>query len=96
MTSKELQNYTNEINYQKHMLANLGRFMNVSFLVASIGIVLIYVFNSKNLFITIVGIILLVMGVLASLVLGLGIRNGRANVNKVIDDLEAKTHQSGR
>ena len=58
MTEKELQNYTNEINYQKHMLENLGRYLNLMFLVASIGLVLIYVFHSKNLFITIVGFIL--------------------------------------
>ena len=92
MTEKELQNYTNEINYQKHMLENLGRYLNLMFLVASIGFVLIYVFHSKNLFITIVGFILTVIGVLGSLVFGLGIRNGRVNVNKVIDDLEAKSH----
>ena len=82
MTEQELiQGYETEIHYQKHMIENLGRWFSLFFTIASIGLVLIYFF---------VGIILSVIGILAMLVFGYGIYKGRLNLQKVIDDFEAK------
>ena len=91
MPEQELiQGYETEIHYQKHMIENLGRWFSLFFTIASIGLVLIYFFRQTNMILFIVGIILAVIGILAMLVFGYGIYKGRLNLQKVIDDFEAK------
>ena len=91
LTEKEfIKGYENEIAYQKHMIENLGRWFSLFFTIASIGLVLIYFFRQTNMILFIVGIILAVIGILAMLVFGYGIYKGRLNLQKVIDDFEAK------
>ena len=91
MIEQELiQGYETEIHYQKHMIENLGRWFSLFFTIASIGLVLIYFFRQTNMILFIVGIILAVIGILAMLVFGYGIYKGRLNLQKVIDDFEAK------
>ena len=72
------------------MIENLGRWFSLFFTIASIGLVLIYFFRQTNMILFIVGIILSVIGILAMLVFGYGIYKGRLNLQKVIDDFEAK------
>ena len=84
MTEQELiQGYETEIQYQKHMIENLGRWFSLFFTIASIGLVLIYFFCQTNL-------IAFVLGILAMLVFGYGIYKGRLNLQRVIDDFEEK------
>ena len=91
MTEQELiQGYETEIQYQKHMIENLGRWFSLFFTIASIGFVLIYLFHRTNLLLFIVGVILAILGILVMLVFGYGIYKGRLNLQKVIDDFEAK------
>ena len=91
MTEQELiQGYETEIHYQKHMIENLGRWFTLFFVIASIGLVLIYLFHETNLLALIAGIVLSLLGILAMLVFGYGIYRGRLNLQKVIDDFEAK------
>ena len=91
MTEQDLiQCNETEIHYQKHMIENLGRWFSLFFTIASIGLVLIYFFRQTNMILFIVGIILAVIGILAMLVFGYGIYKGRLNLQKVIDDFEAK------
>ena len=91
MTEQELiQGYETEIQYQKHMLENLGRWFSLFFTIASIGLVLIYFFCQTNLIAFVLGIILAVLGILAMLVFGYGIYKGRLNLQRVIDDFEEK------
>ena len=88
MTEQELiQGYETEIQYQKHMLDNLGRWFSLFFTIASIGLVLVYFFRQTNFIGFIAGTIL---GILAMLVFGYGIYKGRLNLKKVIDDFEEK------
>lgn len=91
MLTKEefIKGYEKEIAYQKHMIENLGRWFTLMFIIASIGVVLIYSF-SANLIGLIIGIVLTVLGILAMLVFGYGIYKGRINVQKVVDDFEEK------
>ncbi|MGT2750682.1 DUF202 domain-containing protein [Streptococcus orisasini] len=91
MLTKEefIKGYEEEIAYQKHMIENLGRWFTLMFVIASIGVVLIYSF-SANLIGLIIGIVLTVLGILAMLIFGYGIYKGRINVQKVIDDFEEK------
>ena len=91
MTEQELiQGYEAEIHYQKHMIENLGRWFSLFFAIASIGLVLIYLFHETNLLALIAGIVLALLGILAMLLFGYGIYRGRLNLQKVIDDFEAK------
>ncbi|KXT83307.1 DUF202 domain-containing protein [Streptococcus panodentis] len=91
MTEQELiQGYETEIQYQKHMIENLGRWFSLFFALASIGLVLIYLFHQSNLLAFIAGIVLAALGMLAMLVFGYGIYRGRLNLHKVIDDFEEK------
>ena len=91
MTEQELiQGYETEIHYQKHMIENLGHWFSIFFAIASIGLVLIYLFRQTNMILFIVGIVLAVIGILAMLVFGYGIYKGRLNLQKVINDFEAK------
>ena len=91
MTEQELiQGYETEIHYKKHMIENLGRWFSLFFTIASIGLVMIYFFRQTNMILFIVGIILAVIGILAMLVFGYGIYKCRLNLQKVIDDFEAK------
>ncbi len=49
MTEQELiQGYETEIQYQKHMIENLGRWFSLFFTIASIGLVLVYFFRQTN------------------------------------------------
>ena len=91
MKKEELiQGYETEIAYQKHMLENLGRWFSLFFTLASLGLVLIYFFHASNIWLFILGILLLVLGVLVMLLFGYGIYKGRHNLQKVIDDFESK------
>ena len=81
VTKQELVNgYETEINYQRHIL----------FIIASIGVVLIYLFHKSFLPLLILGILLALVGILGMIVFGYGIYRGRINLQKVIDDFNQK------
>ena len=91
VTKQELVNgYETEINYQRHMLENLGRWFSLLFIIASIGVVLIYLFRKSFLPLLILGILLALVGILGMIVFGYGIYRGRINLQKVIDDFNQK------
>ena len=71
------------------MIENLGRWFTLMFIIASIGVVLIYLFSANLVGFTI-GIGLTALGFLAMLGFGYGIYKGRLNVQKVVDDFEEK------
>ncbi|MBM7636542.1 DUF202 domain-containing protein [Streptococcus saliviloxodontae] len=94
MTKAEMiQGYETEIAYQKHMIDNLGRWFSLLFVLASLGVVLTYLYYQKNLVAEIVGILLVVLGILGMLLFGYGIYKGRQNLAKVIDDFDQKVKQ---
>ncbi len=91
VTKQELVNgYETEINYQRHMLENLGRWFSLLFIITSIGVVLIYLFHKSFLPLLILGILLALVGILGMIVFGYGIYRGRINLQKVIDDFNQK------
>lgn len=74
MTKSEVLNgYQTEIAYQKHMIENLGRWLTLLFLVASIGFLLVYFFRQTNLILSILGYVLAFVGVSGMLLFGYGI-----------------------
>ena len=71
VTKQELVNgYETEINYQRHMLENLGRWFSLLFIIASIGVVLIYLIHKSFLPLLILGILLALVGILGMIVFG--------------------------
>ena len=82
--------YETEIKYQRHMLENLGRWFSILFIIASIGVVLIYLFHKSFLPLLILGILLALVGILGMIVFGYGIYRGLINLHIVIDDFNQK------
>mgnify|MGYP007094735789 CR=1 FL=1 len=96
VTKQELVNgYETEIKYQRHMLENLGRWFSLLFIIASIGVVLIYLFHKSFLPLLILGILLALVGILGMIVFGYGIYRGRINLQKVIDDFNQRAYHQG-
>ncbi len=92
---KRLYNaYMEEIAYQKHMLQNVQRWLSLSFLISTIGVLIAYMYAAASLVIAIIGYLLVFVGVLSTLTFGLGFYRGRKNVNKVIDEFENRVHLS--
>jgi hypothetical protein len=88
MTKEQLeQGYLKEIEYQKHMLENLSRWMNLWFMLVGIGVVLIYSLRTETFFL-VCGIV--AVGILGMLVFGCGIYHGNKNLKLVIEDFEEK------
>lgn len=90
MTKEQLeQGYLKEIEYQKHMLENLSRWMNLWFMLVGIGVVLIYSLRTETFFL-VCGIVAVSVGILGMLVFGCGIYHGNKNLRLVIEDFEKK------
>lgn len=90
MTKEQLeQGYLKEIEYQKHMLENLSRWMNLWFMLVGIGVVLIYSLGTETFFL-VCGIVAVSVGILGMLVFGCGIYHGNKNLRLVIEDFEEK------
>lgn len=89
-----VQGYEQEIAYQKHMIENLGRWFTLMFVIASLGLILIYSFKDSSLILLIIGILLSLLGILAMLVFGYGIYKGRLNVQRLINCFEQKLKTS--
>ncbi|MFT8323838.1 DUF202 domain-containing protein [Oenococcus sicerae] len=85
-----VQGYETEIKYQKHMIANLGRWFTLFSLITGIAIVLLYFFHINHSLISVAAIALFVLGLLGMMLFGYGIYKGRQNVGKVIDAFENK------
>ena len=86
--NKELKShYVDEVKYQTKMLNNLKRWLKYSIIFSSLFLAFI-LFGSSSLIIRIIGIIGMIVCVIISVIIGLGIRNGRNNVNKILDIIQ--------
>lgn len=94
MTEQELiKGYETEINYQKHMLENLKRWISLFFMVASLGLLGVYFSTGHHWSLTLISSLISLVSCLGMLLFGYGIYKGRQNLIKVIDDFEAKLSQ---
>lgn len=91
MTIEEMQKgYKNEVQYQKHMLRNLGYWFQLFLTVSAIGLVLIYYFHKTSVLLMVTGIVLMVVGVLGMFIFGYASWRGRQNVSMIINDYQKK------
>lgn len=90
MTEDELiYGYEMEIEYQKRMIDNLGRWFSLFFTITSMSLVLVYFFHQYRVILAL-GILVIIAGISGMLLFGYGIYKGRLNLQKVIQDLESK------
>ncbi len=88
MNGREKQAYVNEIKYQIKMLNNLKSWLRNLMVISSIALLLVLFGGEYGIFIPIVGAIIMVVSIIGCIAVGLGLKNGRANVNKLISYLE--------
>lgn len=88
MEAKLKQSYIQEVKYQKQMLQNLQRWLRNLVIFSSISLVLIIFGPSVHPVLNIIGIVLMVLSVLGCFFVGLGLKNGKDNINKILDEME--------
>lgn len=97
MTIEEMQKgYKKEVDYQKHMLRNLGYWFQLFLTLSAVGLVLIYYYHQHNVWLLVLGIVLMVIGVLGMLIFGYAQWRGRQNVELIIKDYEKKIKEIKR
>ena len=84
MEAKLKQSYIEEIKFQTKMLNNLKRWLKVSIILSSLSFAFVLFGPSLDFVYQIIGMIL---STIACVLILLGYKNGRNNVNKIIDSL---------
>lgn len=95
MTAQTKTQQLKEIEFQTKMLNNLKKWIRNLIIISSIGIVLAYwglAVQSKMPFtiLGVVGIIITVVSVILCVVIGLGMKRGKENVDKIIQLVKAQ------
>ncbi|MCD7894655.1 MAG: hypothetical protein LUG60_13295 [Erysipelotrichaceae bacterium] len=85
MNAKLKENYINEVKYQTKMINRLKQWLSYSIISSSISLILILFGTQVHPIIHILGFIFMVISIICALLIGLGIKNGTDNVNKIID-----------
>ena len=94
MTTQTKTQQLKEIEFQTKMLNNLKKWIRNLIILSSIGIVLAYwglAVQSKMPFtiLGVVGIIITIISVILCVVIGLGIKRGKENIDKIIQLIKA-------
>ncbi len=93
MNAVQKRNLSIEAQMQLNALKKINLWKNIAIAVSTLGVAAVYAGiagNGRSLFLSVPGVIIIVFGVSAALVLNLGIRNGRKNVEKMLAALDAK------
>ena len=88
MNANEKKRMTKEAEMQLKALKKINRWKLYAMAFSAIGVALTYAGTageSSHLGLGICGIILIIVGIIAALILNLGLRNGRRNVEKILD-----------
>lgn len=88
MEAKLKKSYIEEINYQIKMLNNLKKWLKLSIILSSISFTFVLFGSSIHQIIQIIGAVVLFLSILSCMLIGLGYKNGKANVNKIIDSIK--------
>ncbi len=93
MNAREKENIAIEAQKQIEALRKIDIWKNIAVLVSTLGVAAAYAGlagTSRNLFLGIPGVIIILFGAGSALLLNLGLRNGRRNVAKMLDVLDKK------
>ena len=88
MDGREKQAYVNEIKYQIKMLNNLKGWLRNLMVISSVALLLILFGGQYSVFILAAGAVVMAVSVIGCIAVGLGLKNGRVNVNKLINYIE--------
>ena len=88
MDGREKQAYVNEIKYQIKMLNNLRGWLRNLIVISSVALLLILFGGQYSVFIPVAGVVVMAVSVIGCIAIGLGLKNGRPNVNKLISQIE--------
>lgn len=87
----EKRRLSKEVEMQIKALKRIEQWKRIAFFVSVVGVALTYAGAAgaeQHVFLSILGIILLVVGAVSAVVLNLGLRNGRRNVEKMLSVLD--------
>ena len=88
MEAKLKQSYIEEIKFQTKMLNNLKRWLKVSIILSSISFAFVLFGPSISFVCQLIGIVGMILSIVACMLILLGYKNGRNNVNKIIDSIK--------
>ena len=93
MNAAEKRKISIDAQKQIEALRKSDIWKNIAIVVSSLGVAAAYAGfagTSRNLFLGIPGVIIILLGAGSALILNLGLRNGRQNVRKMLEVLEKK------
>lgn len=99
MNTVKKESLSKEAEMQINALKKIRTWKTISIAVSTIGVAAAYAgFAGQNryLFLGILGIVLIVLGIICAGVLNLGLKNGRRNVEKILNVLEGKAMPEGK
>lgn len=88
METKLKNNYIEEVKYQMRMLNHLKRWLKTFSIFSSISLILIIFGPSVHFLVRPFAIVMMIISIFACVIIGLGLKNGKDNVSKIIDYIE--------
>ena len=88
-----------EAKRQSEALKMISRWRTIGFVAAAVGAVLLYnglTGASRNISLIVLGTVIVAIGMTAAILCDMGIRNGRRNVEKILDAAQGKSSQRAR
>ena len=85
-----------EAKRQSEALKMIGRWRTIGFVAAAVGAVLLYnglTGASRNISLIVLGTVIVAIGMTAAILCDMGIRNGRRNVEKILDAAQGGSSQ---
>lgn len=80
--------YVQEMKYQIKMLNHLKRWLKALITISSISLFLILYGPSLHSFVKPISIVMMIFSVVCTLIVGLGLKNGKANLLKVMQSFD--------
>ena len=85
-----------EAKRQSEALKMIGRWRTIGFVVAAVGAVLLYnglTGAGRSIALIVLGTVVVAVGMAAAILCDMGIRNGRRNVEKILDAAQGESSQ---
>lgn len=96
MNAIEKKRMMMEAEMQLKALKKINKWKLGAISFSTIGVALTYAGmagDSRHIYLGILGIICIIAGIVAALLLNLGLRNGRRNVEKILNVMDGKSHE---
>lgn len=93
MNAAQKRKLSIEAQMQLNALKKINIWKNVALAFSTLGVAATYAGiagNSRSLFLSVLGVIIIIVGLGIALILNLGIKNGKRNVEKILDAIDRK------